>query len=190
MDASELHERAVGVWRSTVAAVRDDQWEDPTPCTDWEVRALVNHVVGEDLWTGPLVEGQTIEQVGDRFDGDVLGPDPKAKAEAAAMEAVDTMSAKLPEQGLVHLSFGDFPIEEYCNQLIADHLVHSWDLAAATGQDRTMDAELVAAVAPWYDNIEQIMRDAGAVGPKVDGTGDAQSELLGRFGRSASWSAP
>jgi len=189
MDTSKLHQRAVEVWKTTIAGLRDDQWDDPTPCTEWDVRTLVNHVVGEDLWTTPLVEGQTIADVGDQFDGDVLGSDPKAKAEAAANEAIDSMGAKLPEGGLVHLSFGDFPVEEYCNQLIADHTIHSWDLAAATGQDRTIDAELLAYVASWFDGAEQIMRDAGAVGPKLEGN-DAQSALLGRFGRDASWSAP
>jgi uncharacterized protein (TIGR03086 family) len=189
MDTTELHRRAVEVWRSTVAGVGDEQWEAATPCSDWDVRALVNHVVGEDLWTRPLVEGQTIEEVGDRFDGDVLGGDPRASAESAATDAVESMAAKLPEGGDVHLSFGDFPVSEYCNQLIADHTVHSWDLAAATGQDRTMDPELVAAVAPWFDNAEQVMRDGGAIGPKVEEGDDPQSELLGRFGRSADWSA-
>lgn len=188
MGTSDLHRRAVEVWKSTVAGVSDDQWDDPTPCSDWDVRALVNHVVGEDLWTRPLVEGQTIAEVGDRFDGDVLGDDPRASAQSAATDAVESMAAKLPEDGDVHLSFGDFPVSEYCNQLIADHTIHSWDLAAATGQDRTIDPELLDYVAPWFDSAEQIMRDGGAVGPKVEGN-DPQSVLLGRFGRSADWSA-
>ena len=58
----------------------------------WDVRTLVNHVVGEELWTVPLLEGRTIAEVGDRFDGDVLGAVPSdvvdsaAKAAAAAFE--------------------------------------------------------------------------------------------------------
>ena len=56
--------------------VGEDQWGAPTPCADWDVRELVNHVAGEDLWTAPLLEGSTIEEVGDRFDGDLLGDDP------------------------------------------------------------------------------------------------------------------
>ena len=63
-----------------VQAIREDQWALPTPCTDWSVRDLVNHVVGEDAWTGPLVRGSTIEEVGDRFYGDLLGDESVAQA--------------------------------------------------------------------------------------------------------------
>ena len=47
-----------------------------TPCTEWDVRALVNHVLGEIRWAVPLFAGSTIAEVGDRFDGDLLGDDP------------------------------------------------------------------------------------------------------------------
>ena len=78
MELADLHRRSVESWRSRLDAVDDSQWTLPTPCTEWDVRALVNHVIGEELWTVPLVDGATIEEVGDRFDGDLLGDDPTA----------------------------------------------------------------------------------------------------------------
>ena len=69
-----------------MSCVTEDQWEDPTPCADWSVRDLVNHVAGEDRWTVPLLEGQRIEQVGSRFEGDGLGTDPIGSASEAAKE--------------------------------------------------------------------------------------------------------
>ena len=69
----ELYRRAVDEFDRRVSEIGDDQWDDPTPCTDWNVRELVNHVAAEDLWVPPLVDGMTLEEVGDRFDGDVLG---------------------------------------------------------------------------------------------------------------------
>ena len=186
MEASELHRRTVEEWQRRVLAVGEG-WSRPTPCDAWDVRALVNHVVGEELWTPPLVDGGTIEEVGDRFDGDLLGDDPVAVATTAAAEAVAAVDKRVPEHGVVHLSFGEAPIEEYVRQLAADHLVHGWDLAVATGQDRTLDADLVAAVAEWYAEREQMYRDAGAVGPRKDVGDDAQSQLLGAFGRDPSW---
>jgi len=64
MELKTLHRRAVEDWAARVAAVKDDQWGDPTPCTEWSVRQLVNHVVGEELWTVPLLRGGTIEEAG------------------------------------------------------------------------------------------------------------------------------
>ncbi len=187
MDAWKLHRRAVEEWLRRVGSVEDDQWGQTTPCTDWDVRALVNHVVGEELWTRPLVEGSSVEDVGDRFDGDLLGETPGSVAADAGADAAEAMDAKGPEGALVKLSFGDTPIAEYAMQLTADHLVHGWDLAAATGQDRTLDAELVSAVGEWFRGMEEMYRGAGAIGPRLDAGGDAQTELLAAFGRDASW---
>jgi uncharacterized protein (TIGR03086 family) len=147
----------------------------------------VNHVVGEELWTRPLVEGSTVEEVGDRFDGDVLGDEPRDVAARAAADAAAAMDERGPRGGLVHLSFGETPNDEYAMQLTADHLVHGWDLAAATGQDRALDAGLVDAVGTWFQGREELYRGAGAVGPRVGAGGDAQTELLAAFGRDASW---
>src|SRR5215510_7865061 len=115
MDLNTLYQRTVESWADRVNAVRDDQWELPTPCSDWNVRELVNHVVGEDLWTGPLMRGSTIEEVGDRFDGDLLGDDPLKSALRAATEATGAVAEMLPTQGTVDLSYGEEQMDEYVN---------------------------------------------------------------------------
>jgi len=185
MELADLHRRSVESWRSRLDAVDDSQWTLPTPCTEWDVRALVNHVVGEELWTVPLVDGATLEEVGDRFEGDVLGDDPTVVGRAAATEAAAAVDRRLPEGGTVQLSFGVVPIEEYVQQLSADHLVHSWDLAVATGQDLSLDLELVRGVSEWFAEREEMYRDAGAVGPAAPAGDDPQSALLAAFGRVA-----
>jgi uncharacterized protein (TIGR03086 family) len=187
MDPAELHRRAVESWQSRVESVPEDAWDRATPCPDWDVRALVNHVVGEELWTRPLVDGRTIEEVGSRFDGDVLADDPVGIGRGAAAEAVAAVEERLPEGVTVHLSFGDVPLEEYVRQLVADHLVHGWDLAAATGQDRRLDPALVDEVAAWFADREALYRSSGAVGERPDVGDDAQSQLLAAFGRDPSW---
>jgi uncharacterized protein (TIGR03086 family) len=188
-DLTELHRRAVEGWQARCEAVDESTWTARTPCADWDVRALVNHVVGEELWTRPLVEGRTIDQVGDRFDGDVLGSDPLGAARTASADAVAAVAERLPAGGTAHLSFGDVPLEEYVHQLTADHLVHAWDLAAATGQSRELDPEVVAAVAAWFAEREELYRAAGVIGPRQTGGDDPQSRLLGAFGRDATWAA-
>ncbi|MGH3457476.1 TIGR03086 family metal-binding protein [Aeromicrobium sp.] len=188
MDITKLHRRAVENFAQKVQQVSADQWDQPTPCSEWDVRALVNHVVGEELWVKPLADGKTIEDVGTAFDGDVLGDDPRETAAASATEAVESFDERVPEGVMVHLSIGDTPIAEYAMQLTADHLVHGWDLAAATGMDRRMDDELVAVVAEWFASQEEMWRSAGAIGPRPAAGGDPQADLLAAFGRNHDWS--
>jgi len=187
MAANTIYHRAVEYFADRVNEVRPDQWGDPTPCTRWTVRDLANHVTSENLWTVPLMEGATIEQVGDRFDGDVLGEDPIDSALAAARGAIASVAEQLPQGGTVQLSFGETPKEEYAMQLTADNLVHGWDLAAATGGDTRLDPHLVHAVAEWFDDREELYRGGGAISERHSLTGDAQHDLLARFGRDPAW---
>jgi uncharacterized protein (TIGR03086 family) len=167
-------------------AIDESRWDGPTPCEDWTVRDLVNHVVGEQLWTGPLMDGQTIDDVGDRLDGDLLGDDPLRASRAAGAEALAAVSGKLDGRK-VHLSYGDEDAEEYVRQLIADHLIHSWDLAVAVGADSQLDRDVVDEVGVWFADREEMYRSAGAVGPRTETGGDPQSELLAASGRRPGW---
>lgn len=187
MDLERLYRRSVASWTDRVLSIGPEQWARATPCTGWDVRALVNHVVVEDLWTEPLMRGASIEEVGDRLDGDLLGPNPREAALGAAERAVHAVAEALPTQGIVHLSYGDEHMHEYVTQLAADHLIHGWDLAVATGGDAQLDQELVEYVAAWFAEREEIYRSAGVVGAHAAGGGDAQSNLLASFGRDFRW---
>jgi uncharacterized protein (TIGR03086 family) len=188
MALETTYRRCVEFWKGTVSEVSDD-WSKPTPCTDWDVRALVNHVVSEDRWTAPLVDGRTIAEVGNAFDGDLLGENPKGSARAAADEALTAVAERLPAGGKVHLSYGEEDIDEYIWQLVADHLIHGWDLAVATGQNRNLDPELVEEVAEWFRNREEMYRSGGAIAarPESAAGGNPQADLLIAFGRSPGW---
>lgn len=190
METSELFHRSLVRWREIVRGVGEGQWAAPTPCAEWDVTALVNHVVGEMLWAVPLFEGATIDEVGDRFEGDLVGPDPLAAAVAAADAADAVVATRLRPGARVHLSYGEEDAGEYALQLSADLLVHGWDLAAATGQDRRIEPDLVAAVAGWFADREEMYRSGGAVGQRVRAAGGPQSALLAAFGRAADWEPP
>jgi uncharacterized protein (TIGR03086 family) len=187
MDVNTLYHRTVEGWAARVSDIGDDQWERPTPCSGWSVRDLVNHVVAEDRWTAPLMEGQTIEQVGDRLAGDLLGGDPVGAALDAAKEAVSAVAEWLPRRRPVQLSYGAEAPDEYVMQLAADHLVHGWDLAAATGGDTRLEPHLVTEIAAWFAGREDAYRAAGAIGPPGRATGDPQADLLAAFGRPQHW---
>ena len=70
-------------------------------------------------------------------------------------------------------------------QLAADHLVHAVDLARALGVDETVDATAAAAVADWFESMEETYRAIGAIGPRVEVAADAgpAARLLGMMGR-------
>jgi uncharacterized protein (TIGR03086 family) len=187
MNVPELHRRAVEGFGDRIRAVRDDQWSSSTPCDDWDVRALVNHIVAENLWTPPLMRGGTIDDVGDRFDGDVLGDDPKSAWGESSKEAIASVNEDGAMERTVHLSFGDFPGSEYAMQLLADHVIHAWDLARGTGGDDKLDPELVEACTEWFKSVEDAYRSAGAIGPRPEmpAGADPQTTLLAMFGRKA-----
>jgi uncharacterized protein (TIGR03086 family) len=186
-DQAELHRRAVEEFGARVQAVADDQWDLPTPCSDWNVRQLVNHLVYENRWTAPLMGGSTLAEVGDRFEGDLLGDRPKQAWDASAKEAVEAVQAEGALHRTVDLSSGPTPAGEYVMQLFADHLIHGWDLARAIGADERLDPELVDACAAWFASMEQHYRAGGAVGPRPElpPGADAQTTLLASFGRTA-----
>jgi uncharacterized protein (TIGR03086 family) len=186
MDVPDLHKRACDEFGRRVHGIGDDQWELPTPNEGWTVRDLVQHLVSEAVWTAPLMAGQTIAEVGDRFDGDLLGDDPVAAWDKGVAEAVESVTPEAMTR-TVHLSFGDFPGEEYAMQLFCDNLIHAWDLARATGQDERLDSELVSACAAWFASREDAYRAAGAIGerpPTADGA-DELTKLLAMTGRKA-----
>ncbi len=187
MDVPAMFRRAVGEFDARVRQIGDHQWQAATPDEDWAVRDLVNHIVGEDLWAPPLLAGSTIAEVGDRFDGDVLGADPTTAWTAASAKALRAVEDDGAMDRIVHLSFGDFPGSQYALQLFADHLIHAWDLARAIGADERLDAGLVESCATWFDAMEDGYRSAGAIAirPPVPGHADAQTLLLARFGRRA-----
>ena len=181
--ARELIPVAVERFSKAVAAVPDDRWDASTPCTDWSVRDLVNHLVSEHLWAAPLLGGQTIEEVGDRFDGDVLGDDPVAaweKAKASSLPAFASVNDDSP----VHLSFGAVPVEEYASQMLVDLTVHAWDLARGAGLPEDLDPRTVAKSLDY----SRLRADAYAAsglfaGPVETGSTEPQDVLLGLLGR-------
>ena len=163
-DLVELHGRCGRRFAALVAGVGPEQWHDGTPCSEWDVRMLVHHLLYEQRWVPPLFEGLTIEQVGDRFEGDLMGDDASGWP-GLLVSSMEEAHATLVEPDAlnrtVHLSFGDTSGQEYVTQLIADLAIHAWDLARATGQDDAIDPGAVAVAAPLGRSVR---RAAGSVG--------------------------
>ncbi|HEV8569911.1 MAG TPA: TIGR03086 family metal-binding protein [Actinoplanes sp.] len=190
MELLELYRRSISGFLTRVERIGARDWDRPTPCPAWTVRDLVNHVVYEDRWAVPLMAGRTIAEVGDRFDGDLLGDDPVGRTVDAAKQAEAAAAEPGALERTVQLSFGPTPADEYTWQMVAEHLLHGWDLAAATGADRRLDAVVVSACAGWFLDRERLFRDAGAIGPRVavPSGADEQDKLLAAYGRDPDWS--
>jgi uncharacterized protein (TIGR03086 family) len=149
---------------------------------------LVHHLLYEQLWTRPVLEGLTIEEVGDRFEGDLMGAD-AALWPRLLGSTIEEAHAAVAQAGAlartVHLSFGDVTGEEYVTQLTADLAVHGWDLARATGQDDTLDPDAVALLLPWTEANAHLLSASGMFGSQIDVGSDAPQDarLLGLLGR-------
>lgn len=182
-----LFRRAAEGFGRHVHGVAYGQWLDPTPCTDWDVRTLVNHVMVEQLWVPPLVAGSTVAEVGDRFDGDQLGDDPVAAWDAAVVESSAAFGAPGALDGTVSVSAGEKPTADYAWEMTTDALVHSWDLARGIGADETLDAELVDLVYERTLPVAEHLQETGLFAPPVPVPDDAplQTKLLAIFGRRA-----
>jgi uncharacterized protein (TIGR03086 family) len=168
-----------------VGRVGDDQWDAATPCADWDVRALVNHLVYEQRWVTPLLAGATVAEVGDRYDGDLLGDDPVGAWRDAAADARAAVMTDDVLGRTVHLSFGDVAGEFYLDQLTCDLIVHGWDLARGIGADEGIDPELADWCYAWSAPQEAFMKGSGLFGEHVEPPTDAdvQTRLLNLFGR-------
>lgn len=181
----EAHQRAMREFDSRVRQIGADQWNNPTPCTEWSVRDLVNHLTSEQMWAPWLLDGATLDEVGDRFDGDVLGDDPVATWTEASTLARRAWEAPKATTGQVHVTGGRIPAEEYGWQMTLDLTVHAWDLARGIGADEALDAELVDTVYEMVESQVDSFQGLGIFAPPqpVAADADTQTRLIAALGR-------
>ncbi|MEA2462147.1 MAG: hypothetical protein QOH90_2324 [Actinomycetota bacterium] len=186
-DIAKLHRAALETTRDVVAGIGRDQWTRATPCAEWNVRELVNHIVVGNWWAEALAAGATIESVGSRLDGDLLGAVPLQEYEASAEAAAAAFEAPGALDAPCAVSYGPVPGSVYAGHRFIDVLIHGWDLAVATGQDATLDPALVEACWAEVEPQADLLRGSGMFGttPDLSPAMDAQSRLLAVLGRSA-----
>jgi uncharacterized protein (TIGR03086 family) len=189
MDLLSAHRSALRQFDTRVHLIADNQWDNPTPDTEWTVRDLVSHLVNEQLWVPPLMAGRTIAEVGDAFDGDVLGDDPRAAWTTASTAARAALEEPGALERRVQLSFGVVPVPVYLGQMTLDLTVHAWDLARGIGAEDEMPNDLVAFVLDGARQTAHQWQDSGLFAPSipVPGCTDDLTELLAMVGRSRWW---
>jgi uncharacterized protein (TIGR03086 family) len=185
MELLDAFDQALTEFDGRVHQVGDEQWRAATPCTEWSVRDLVNHLTGEHLWAPWLLRGATLAEVGDRFDGDVLGDDPVGAWERAAAGSREAFHVPGALTGRVHTSGGLTPTEEYARQMTLDLTVHAWDLARGIDADDGLDGELISLVYGYVADQVDTWQGFGMFDPPVPvpesaGRQDKLMALLGR----------
>jgi uncharacterized protein (TIGR03086 family) len=141
MDPRPMYERARQQTEKIVAAVRADQLDDPTPCTEYTVRGLLSHLVGGMNRAAHVGEGGNALDVPARVDGVPDGGWPAAfRAASERVGAAWADDAKLDE--LMAVPWGKVPGRGVVAGYVQEILTHGWDLAKATGQPTEGDPEL------------------------------------------------
>jgi uncharacterized protein (TIGR03086 family) len=177
--------RAQAGFSARVDAIGPDQWALPTPCTDWNVRALVNHLVYEQVWVPPLLAGQTVAEIGDRFEGDLVGADPAATWHSTSAASAAALAEPGALDRTVTVSYGNLLAAVYCREMVSDLTIHSWDLARAIGAPEALDPELVDISLAHMEPMIDAWQEAGIFAPKIPAPTDAdpQTRLLLLSGR-------
>ena len=183
--AARLYEKATANTRKLMAAVGEGQWQDATPCTDWNVTQLVNHMISSAKNVTSIMGGE-----GPQNFGDVIGDDPLAAFETAIGDAVAAMNEADAMTKLVTTRRGEQVAGEYALGQVQEMLVHGWDLAIATGQDAAMDPELLEVSYARAVRNRDRLRTGGSTAwgegeADVSDAADLQAQYLGILGRKA-----
>ena len=185
IDEASLFGRALARFGGLVHDVPDDAWGRSTPCTEWDVRALVHHLVSEVAWVPPLLRGKSVADVGDSLSGDLLGDDPVASWDAVAADALAAVDADGAMERTIHLSRRDVSGADYTFEIFNDLAIHAWDLARAIGADETIDDDIVTIIDERMRPMMAALKSSGSYGEDIvppEGA-DAQTRLLAMFGR-------
>jgi uncharacterized protein (TIGR03086 family) len=174
MDMLDLYERGTARSASKVKGA-ESRLDDSTPCDEWNVRALLNHMLDSQRWFAEAPKGQSSPGPSPT-PPDLLGAAPAKEYEAARQATLDAYrDPDVLEKHGPTLGIG-----------FVDQLVHGWDLARATGQDATIPPDLAEAA---FKMINGRMDDSDARGDmfkpavKVSDHASAQEKLLAYGGR-------
>lgn len=140
-----------------IAGLRPDQLDEPTPCAEFTVRGVLEHMI-----TGAtaFAAGYRGEEPGEPPDVS----DPIAGIQAALGELVSSMTAPGALDRTIQAPFGELDGESFARFVVLDGLVHGWDLATATGQPYEPPDELVAAVSAFAESAIDPLRDGQTFG--------------------------
>ena len=174
----ELFEAAPSQAANVIGGINDSQLSASTPCADWNVEALLDHfLMGNNMAAASLSgsEAQEADKSGGRVEA--------YKASAAKLAEAAKQPGALEKT--VQSPIGEMPGGQLLAAIFMDHLVHSWDLAKATGQDTALDPGLVeACYGIFVPMIDQMRGDAFGPAVSVSDDSSLQDKLIAFMGRN------
>ena len=179
---ADEHRRVAAAFTATVEGVAPDAWERPAPVEGWVARDVVRHLVE---WLPAFLEGGTgiALPTGPPVDDDPAGA---WRTQTDAVQALlDDAATADREHDLPHI--GRMTLAQAIDMIYtSDVFLHRWDLARATGQDETLDEAKCAEMLEGMLPMDEILRQSGQYGPKVEvpDDADAQTKLLAFIGRA------
>jgi uncharacterized protein (TIGR03086 family) len=183
MDAQMLA-RAAEAAKVVAYGVRAEQLDDPTPCPEYDVRALLGH-----LMDVAAMSRQAAMKAEDGPPPPFTGDDPAEEFGRRIDRAVHDWRRPEAFEGTTAMGAPDLPAEMAAQMTAVDLVVHGWDLARATGQELGCEPDVAAEVLAFMEKMGDMGREYGAFGPAVPVPPDAPTldRALGLSGRDPSW---
>lgn len=189
MDTMHNVDAVAAIIDQLIAGTRADQLDQPTPCTEWTVRDLLNHLVGGGYLFATVAAGQPLPDIDPDAAPDLIGTDPAGAWGASCAAVLGAFHADGAFERTWKLPFAEVPGEIGAQIAFADLLVHGWDLATATGQRFAPDPSVLVDADAVLHMIIGTDRDGHTFGPEVEV--DAAAPLVDRLvaytGRRPDW---
>lgn len=187
MDIGGMYRDALERTGKIVAGVRPEQYGGSTPCTEWDVRTLTEHIVGANFMFAGAIRGQDVAHDHDApASADILGDDAGAAYDTGTREVLAAWGEPGAMERTVQLPIGPVPAPvAQCIHLL-DLVVHGWDLAKATGQDTSIDEGTAEALlATFRESLGKEEARAGVFKDQVPVPDDAPAgdRLVAFLGR-------
>jgi len=182
MDLFEQLTRSISEFGTRLRLVDTEHWSLPTPCDEWDVRELVNHVVGGALRYTMLLHGATADEIVATRSLDHLGGDAVGAFERRAHEVSSAFREPGALSRTVHHPAGDRSGKELLELRITEFAVHAWDLARAIGADEQIDATLADEMSMRLSAAGTGLEQGGYFSPPTHAGDDTSSlaQLLHR----------
>jgi len=145
---AEILERASASTEKVLANVTRDQLTRGTPCASWQVRDVVNHLVGNNFWFEAIARDGVAPDRPDNASPDETSGGYAERFRAGSTNAVAAFDSAMDKT--LNLPWGPMPASVFIVMASADQFVHGWDLARATGQPTDLDPELAAQFLDFY----------------------------------------